>query len=100
MKPNVYRPVALRAARTLASFAKCLETGVSTLELDLQITKDGREATYVGNYVKDLTFEQVRSLDCGSLTQPQFPGQTASPGAKMPPWPTFLSSPKPTAPAR
>ena len=99
----------LTVESTLASFAKGLETGVSTLELDLQITKDGREVIthdrkisnkkcldtapvtpndpqfpYVGKYVKNLTFEQVRSLDCGSLTQPQFPGQTASPGAKMP----------------
>ncbi|WP_374208661.1 glycerophosphodiester phosphodiesterase family protein [Pseudarthrobacter cellobiosi] len=82
---------------------------MSTLELDLQITRDGREVIthdrkisnkkcldtapvtpsdpqfpYVGKYIKDLTFEQVRSLDCGSLTQPQCPGQTASPGAKMP----------------
>lgn len=101
--------IGLTVESTLASFAKGLETGVSTLELDLQITQDGREVIthdrkisakkcldtapvtpndpefpYVGKYVKDLTFEQVRSLDCGSLTQPQFPGQTASPGAKMP----------------
>lgn len=99
----------LTVESTLASFAKGIETGVSTLELDLQITKDGREVIthdrkisdkkcldtapvtpndpqfpYVGKYIKDLTFAQVRSLDCGSLTQPQFPGQQASPGAKMP----------------
>ncbi|WP_346926390.1 glycerophosphodiester phosphodiesterase family protein [uncultured Arthrobacter sp.] len=101
--------IGLTVESTLASFAKGLETGVSTLELDLQITKDGREVIthdrkisarkcadtapvspndpqfpYVGKYVKDLTFAQVRSLDCGSLTQPQFPGQQAAPGAKMP----------------
>lgn len=101
--------IGLTVESTLASFAKGIETGVSTLELDLQITKDGREVIthdrrisdkkcldtapvtpndpafpYVGKYVKDLTFEQVRSLDCGTLTQPQFPGQQASPGAKMP----------------
>lgn len=101
--------IGLTVESTLASFAKGLETGVSTLELDLQITKDGREVIthdrkisdkkcqdtapvtagdpqfpYTGKYVKDLTFAQVRSLDCGSLTQPQFPGQVASPGAKMP----------------
>jgi glycerophosphoryl diester phosphodiesterase len=99
----------LTVESTLASFAKGLEVGVSTLELDLQITKDGREVIthdrkisgqkcqdtapvtagdpsfpYVGKYIKDLTFDQVRSLDCGSLTQPQFPAQQASPGAKMP----------------
>ena len=101
--------IGLTVESTLASFAKGIETGVSTLELDLQITKDGREVIthdrkisgkkcldtapvtpndpqypYVGKYIKDLTFAQVRSLDCGSLTQPEFPGQQASPGAKMP----------------
>jgi glycerophosphoryl diester phosphodiesterase len=99
----------LAVESTLASFAKALETGVNTLELDLQITKDGREVVthdrkvsglkcqdtapvtpgdpdfpYVGKYIKDLTFDQVRSLDCGSLTLANYPGQQASPGAKMP----------------
>lgn len=101
--------IGLTVESTLASFAKGIETGVTTLELDLQITKDGREVIthdrkisgrkcqdtapatpndpqfpYVGKYIKDLTFDQVRSLDCGSLTLPQFPGQQASPGARMP----------------
>jgi glycerophosphoryl diester phosphodiesterase len=101
--------IGLTVESTLASFAKGIETGVSTLELDLQITKDGREVIthdrkisgqkcadtapvtpgdqmfpYVGKYIKDLTFAQVRSLDCGTRTLPQFPGQQASPGAKMP----------------
>ncbi|MEK0157055.1 glycerophosphodiester phosphodiesterase [Arthrobacter oryzae] len=101
--------IGLTVESTLASFATGIETGVTTLELDLQITKDGREVVthdrkispakcrdtapveagdpqfpYVGKYVKDLTFAQVRSLDCGTLTLPQFPGQAASPGAHMP----------------
>ena len=99
----------LTVESTLASFSKALEVGVTTLELDLQITKDGREVVthdrrisgqkcqdtapvtpgdplfpYVGKYIKDLTFEQVRSLDCGSQTLAKYPGQQASPGAKMP----------------
>lgn len=94
---------------TIPAFAKALETGVTTLELDLQITKDGREVIthdrkisnkkcrdttpveagdpqfpYVGKFIKDLTFAQVRALDCGSLTLSQFPGQKAAPGATMP----------------
>jgi glycerophosphoryl diester phosphodiesterase len=94
---------------TLASFAGALELGVSTLELDVQITSDGRavvthdrwissakcldtgpafpgdpEYPYVGKYIVDLTLAQVRTLDCGSLTLPQFPGQRPSPGARMP----------------
>ena len=70
----------LRVENTLASFANALELGVSTLELDVQITEDGKavvthdrkitgtkcadtgpvhagdpEYPYVGKYIKDLT---------------------------------------------
>ncbi|WP_246256800.1 glycerophosphodiester phosphodiesterase family protein [Amycolatopsis anabasis] len=101
--------IGLTVESTLASFETALELGVTTLELDLQITADGREVIthdrkttpakcrdtapatpgdpafpYVGKYVKDLTFAQVRTLDCGSLRQPNFPNQQLSPGAKMP----------------
>jgi glycerophosphoryl diester phosphodiesterase len=101
--------IGLTVESTLASFGKALELGVTTLELDIQVTKDGREVIthdrkttaakcqdtapatpgdpafpYVGKYVKDLTFAQVRTLDCGSLRQSDFPNQTLSPGAKMP----------------
>ncbi|SDX28188.1 glycerophosphoryl diester phosphodiesterase [Amycolatopsis xylanica] len=101
--------IGLTVESTLASFGKAMELGVTTLELDLQITQDGREVIthdrkttaakckdtapafpgdpafpYVGKYVKDLTFAQVRTLDCGSIRQPNFPKQTLSPGAKMP----------------
>lgn len=94
---------------TLAAFARALELGVTSLELDLQITKDGREVIthdrrispakcldtapvvpgdpqfpYVGKYVKDLTFEQVRTLDCGSQRLKSHPDQQLSPGARMP----------------
>ncbi len=99
----------LTVESTLPAFAKALRVGVSTLELDLQITRDGREVIthdrkisdkkcrdtapvtqgdplfpYVGKYIKDLTFDQVRSLDCGSLPQANFPGQETFPGEKMP----------------
>lgn len=55
---------------------KCLDTA--------PVTPGDQLIPYVGKYVKDLTFAQVRSLDCGSLTQQEFPGRVASPGAKMP----------------
>ncbi|CCH27432.1 Glycerophosphoryl diester phosphodiesterase [Saccharothrix espanaensis DSM 44229] len=101
--------IGLTVESTLAAFGRALETGVTTLELDVQITKDGREVIthdrrtnpakcadttpatpgdpafpYAGKYVKDLTFAQVRTLDCGSRPHPDFPGQVASPGARMP----------------
>ncbi|MQM24981.1 glycerophosphodiester phosphodiesterase family protein [Glycomyces albidus] len=94
---------------TLPAFANALELGVSTLELDVQITEDGHavvthdrrvaaakcldtapafegdpEYPYVGEYITHLTLEQVRTLDCGTLTQPNFPGQEAHPGEPMP----------------
>jgi glycerophosphoryl diester phosphodiesterase len=83
---------------TLPAFANALSLGVSTLELDVQITHDGYavvthdrqisgakcRGAYVGRYIVDLTLAQVRSMDCGSQTLPQFPGQRAAPGARMP----------------
>ncbi|MBB5958801.1 glycerophosphoryl diester phosphodiesterase [Saccharothrix tamanrassetensis] len=101
--------IGLTVESTLAAFAKALEVGVTTLELDVQITRDGREVVthdrrtnpakcadtapatpgdpafpYAGKYVKDLTFAQVRTLDCGSRRWAQYPGQALSPGARMP----------------
>jgi glycerophosphoryl diester phosphodiesterase len=77
---------------SLRAFAKSVELGVSTLELDIVLTKDRQplvwhdpriEPTkcadtrpafpgdpmypYVGKLVHDLTLEQVRTLDCGKL---------------------------------
>ncbi|MEQ4208356.1 glycerophosphodiester phosphodiesterase family protein [Actinopolymorpha sp. B9G3] len=94
---------------TLPAFAHALELGVSTLELDIQITEDGEavvthdrrisdrkcqdtapvvagdpEFPYVGKYINTLTLAQVRTLDCGTLTLPEFPGQQAFPGERMP----------------
>jgi glycerophosphoryl diester phosphodiesterase len=99
----------LRVESTLASFGHGLEVGVSTLELDVQITKDGKAVVthdrqvdgakcqdtgpvvpgdpkypYVGKYVNTLTLKQIKSLDCGSKTLPGFPQQVADPGARMP----------------
>jgi glycerophosphoryl diester phosphodiesterase len=93
---------------TLQSFANALELGVTTLELDIQITEDGHavvthdrqvsavkcqdtepvvpddpEFPYVGKFIKDLTLEQVWTLDCGQPL-PDFPDQEVVEGARMP----------------
>jgi glycerophosphoryl diester phosphodiesterase len=77
---------------SLRAFAKSLELGVSTLELDIVITKDHQplvwhdpiidpakcadtapafagdpQYPYVGKLVHDLTLVQIRTLDCGKL---------------------------------
>jgi glycerophosphoryl diester phosphodiesterase len=99
----------LRPESTLSAFANALHLGVSTLELDVQITEDGQavvthdrrvdarkcldtapvqagdpEFPYVGKYVNTLTLAQVRTLDCGSRTLPDFPAQQASPLTRVP----------------
>jgi glycerophosphoryl diester phosphodiesterase len=99
----------LTVESTIAAFSRALRLGVSTLELDVQITEDGRavvthdrrvsgtkcrdtapytpgdpEYPYVGKYVNTLTFAQVRQLDCGTQTLANYPGQVPDPGARMP----------------
>jgi len=99
----------LTVESTIASFSHGLELGVSTLELDVQITQDGYavvthdrkvsgskckdtapytpndpEYPYVGKFINTLTLKQVKQLDCGSLPQANFPGQQPDPGARMP----------------
>jgi glycerophosphoryl diester phosphodiesterase len=99
----------LTVESTIASFTHGLELGVSTLELDVQITEDGHavvthdrkisgakckdtapytpgdpEYPYVGKFIKTLTLKQVKQLDCGSQTLPNYPGQQPDPGAQMP----------------
>ena len=83
--------LALRPESTLPAFANAMRIGVSTIEMDVQITED-REAVithdrqvspvkcqdtapvypgdpefpYVGKYINTLTLAQVRTLDCGT----------------------------------
>ena len=98
----------LSVESSLLSFGKALDLGVSTLELDAQITEDGHavvthdrrtnpavcrdtapatpgdpEFPYVGRYVNTLTLAQIRTLDCGSVRKPDYPQQELSPGARM-----------------
>ena len=99
----------LTVESTLPAFVKALELGVSTLELDVQITEDqvavvthdrrvsaqkcrdtapetpdDPEFPYVGKYVNTLTLAQVRTMDCGSLRQAAHPDQELHPGERMP----------------
>ncbi|KAI5888168.1 PLC-like phosphodiesterase [Schizophyllum commune H4-8] len=92
----------------LPSFAWGLIDGASTLELDNGITKDGHvvvwhdewidagkcldtapveaddpDYPYVGKLIKDLTLAQLKTLDCGTLSQAEFPDQRTYPGTKL-----------------
>jgi glycerophosphoryl diester phosphodiesterase len=100
--------IGLTTEHTLEGFEKAMELGVTTLELDVQITQDHQavvthdrkvpsqkcrdtgpatpgdpEYPYVGDYVKDLTLAQVWTLDCGKPLA-DFPAQEVIAGARMP----------------
>jgi glycerophosphoryl diester phosphodiesterase len=100
--------IGLTTENTLQSHQKAIELGVTTLELDVQITqdhqavvthdrqvsarkcRDTRPATpgdpeypYVGDYIKNLTLAQVWTLDCGQPLA-DFPSQEVIRGARIP----------------
>lgn len=111
------RVVALQAHRggrgltieeSLAGFAKALDIGVTTLELDIVLTADkvpliwhdptildtkcsdtapafpdDPQFPYVGKLVHDLTHTQVQTLDCGSRTLAEYREQQAVPGNRI-----------------
>ncbi|GAA4429069.1 glycerophosphodiester phosphodiesterase family protein [Georgenia halophila] len=93
---------------TRESFANALELGVTTLELDTQVTEDGAvvvthdrqingdkcrdtapafagdlEYPYVGKYITDLTLAQVQTVECGYQPLPQHPEQQIAPGPML-----------------
>ena len=100
--------IGLTTENTLEGFRKAMELGVTTLELDVQITEDGRavvthdrrvsaqkcrdtapvvpgdpEFPYVGDFITNLTLAQVRTLDCGQPLA-SFPSQEVIAGVRMP----------------
>ncbi|GAA1359830.1 glycerophosphodiester phosphodiesterase family protein [Catellatospora chokoriensis] len=100
--------IGMTTEESLEGFAKALRLGVSTLELDTQITKDAKVVVthdrkvsaqkcadtapvtpgdpmypYVGKYVKDLTLAQVKTMDCGFQQLPGFPEQEQIKGQRM-----------------
>jgi glycerophosphoryl diester phosphodiesterase len=98
-----------RTENSIASFSHALDIGVTTLELDTQITKDGKvvvthdntinpqvcadtapvtdgdpQYPYVGKVVHDLTLAQLQTLDCGFQQRPGQPEQVPTKGSKIP----------------
>ncbi|KAI9639087.1 Glycerophosphoryl diester phosphodiesterase [Dioszegia hungarica] len=93
---------------TLPAFAWGLLAGVTTLEMDVGLTKDGVPIVwhdevidktkckdsapafandtmypYVGKNVANLTLAQIKTLDCGSLRIDGFPRAEVYPGTKL-----------------
>lgn len=85
---------------TMAAFTRAVALGVDVVELDLALSKDkvlvvshdprvnpqickGGEKLPT-NRIKDLTWEQLQTLDCGALKHPRYPDQAPAPGERMP----------------
>lgn len=93
---------------TLPSFAWGLIDGATTLELDNGITQDGEVVVwhdesilaekcsdtapvvpddpaypYVGKFISNLTLAQIKTLDCGSKRQRDYPHQLLYPGTRI-----------------
>ncbi|KAJ7462755.1 PLC-like phosphodiesterase [Mycena galericulata] len=93
---------------TLPSFAWGLIDGATTLELDNGVTKDGTVVVwhdeeifatkcqdtgpafpadpafpYVGKFIANLTLAQIKTLDCGSQRQDNFPLQLTYPSTRI-----------------
>ncbi|KUL44131.1 glycerophosphodiester phosphodiesterase family protein [Streptomyces regalis] len=100
--------IGMTTESTLEGFGKALRLGVSALELDTQVTKDEKVVVthdrqvsvqkckdtgpvtpddpmypYVGKYIKDLTLDQIKTMDCGYQRLPGFPDQEQIKGARM-----------------
>lgn len=92
-----------RPENTLAAFRYALAVGVDVIELDLAVTRDGRLAVThdlevnpelclgpggrrlsPGRTVRSQTLAELKKLDCGSLKNPRFEGQTPVPGERIP----------------
>jgi glycerophosphoryl diester phosphodiesterase len=92
--------IGLTTESTLAGFAKAIELGVTTLELDTQVTEDQHvvithdrrisgdkcrdtapvtpgdpEFPYVGKFITNLTLAQVQTVSCGYQALPNHPAQ-------------------------
>lgn len=94
---------ARRPENTLAAFDYALEAGVNTLEMDVNISKDG-EAVVIheaiipselclgpdgqpapeGLAIHSLDLATIKTFDCGSVKDPNYPDQIPVPGEKIP----------------
>ncbi|NUR16507.1 MAG: glycerophosphodiester phosphodiesterase [Dermatophilaceae bacterium] len=100
--------IGMTTEESLEGFGKAMRLGVTTLELDTQVTKDEKVVVnhdrrisaqkcrdtapvtagdpmypYVGKYIKDLTLAQIKTMDCGYQQLPGFPEQEQVHGFRM-----------------
>ncbi len=83
---------------TMPAFEYAIEQGVDAIEMDIAVTRD--DVLVVSHdpvlnpaicrspggsrVIRELSFEELRLWDCGSLVNPRFPKQRPVPGARIP----------------
>jgi len=89
---------AMRPENTMAAFEYALDVGVDALEMDVAVTQDDVPVishdpklnpeicrnTGGAAVIRQITFNELRTWDCGSLINPHFPKQQAVQGARIP----------------
>ncbi len=93
---------------TIPAFKCAIEHKMTTLELDTNLTKDGNLIVYHDSFINsdlclgikgnpapptrilDMTLEELKKLDCGSIINEKFPEQTLVPGTKLITLPEFF----------
>jgi len=86
---------------TIPAFKSAIEHKMTTLELDTNLTKDGNLIVFHDSFINphlcldsngqpvlptrilDMTIEDLKKLDCGSIINEEFPEQTVVPGTKL-----------------
>lgn len=89
---------AVRPENTIPAFEYAIAAGVDVLELDLAVTKDNvlvvshdpeiNPFICMGGHtrvpIRQLTLDEVKKIDCGTVKNIAFPKQQPVPGAKIP----------------
>src|SRR3954452_22070475 len=89
---------AVRPENTIPAFEYAIQAGVDVLELDVAVTKDNivvvshdleiNPFICMGGHtrepIRELTLEQLKKIDCGTVKNIAFPKQQPVPGTRIP----------------
>jgi glycerophosphoryl diester phosphodiesterase len=89
---------AMRPENTIPAFNYAIDAGVDFLEMDVAVTKDNVlvvshdphmnpeicTGPHPGIAIHEITLQELRQYDCGTLKNPRFPKQQPVPGTRVP----------------
>ena len=90
-----------RPENTIPAFVYCIEQGMTSIEIDTNVTQDNQLIVYHDTTVngkicrsengepaesvpiREMTVRELKRLDCGSAGNPKFPEQEPVPGTRL-----------------